>query len=258
MTFFPFPMAKRGVYGTGEACLISFAIPQKSMDFWIGRLNKYDILFHGPDKKFGFDCLSFSDPDGLRIELVEDDVDHLSGWETQDLPRRYSIKKFFGTTICLSSTLKTENLLKNVLGFKEYAKNGNIKRFTCGEGDHEARFDIRTDEESGRALQSAGSIHHIAWRTESDESQKNWLKQLRAKGFYATDIIDRKYFRSVYFREPGGVLFEIATDEPGFMIDEKKENLGNALKLPPIYESRREEIEGRLIPISQDNKRIAV
>jgi len=256
LTFFPFPNARRGKRGSGEATLVSFSVPKGSLGYWVERLSRYDIHFNGPSQKFGYDVITFSDPDGMKIELVEDDVKHLQGWETDDLLREYSIRKFFGTTIYLTDSEKTEILLTDMMGFSLDGQEGHIKRFLSGKEDREARFDILVDRNAPRAMQSAGSIHHIAWRTESDASQLEWLKKLRDLGYYPTDVIDRNYFHSIYFREPGGVLFEIATDEPGFLIDEKLDVLGESLKLPSMYEHRREEIESRLIPIHHKNKMV--
>jgi len=257
LTFFPFPQARQGTRGTGEATLVSCAVPYGSMDFWIERLSRYDIPIDGPERKFSQDMITFLDPDGMKIGLVEDDVRHLQGWETSDLPREHSIRKFFGATVRLNTSQASEQLIENILGFKPAGEYGHLKRFTSGEGDHQAMFDIRIDPEGRPAVQSAGSVHHIAWRTESDATQREWLKKLREGGFYTTDVIDRNYFHSIYFREPGGVLFEIATDKPGFMIDEARDELGTHLKLPAQYESRREEIEGRLLPIRQPEASVA-
>jgi glyoxalase family protein len=256
LTFFPFPMAARGIRGSGECTTISFAIPKGSMDFWIERLSRFDISFNGPHQRFTDKYIEFSDPDGMHIELTEDDVQHLIGWEFHDLPREFSIRKFFGSTVCLQASESTVNLISDILGFRFYAKEGNCSRYISGQGDREAKLDIRIDTQGLRARQGAGSIHHIAWRTANDATQRQWLNKLRTQGFHPTDIIDRNYFRSIYFREPGGVLFEIATDNPGFMIDEEKNNLGMDLKLPEMYESRREEIKKRLIPISQNNSMV--
>ncbi len=256
LTFFPFPDARRGKRGSGEATLVSFSVPRGSLDYWVERISRYDIHFDGPSKKFGYDVITFFDPDGMKIELVEDDVKHLQGWETEDLPREYSIRKFFGTTICLTDSENTGILLTDVMGFSLHGQEGRIKRFLSGQDDREAKIDILTDPNAPRALQSAGSIHHIAWRTENDESQLKWLKRLREQDYYPTDVKDRNYFHSIYFREPGGVLFEIATDEPGFLIDEKSDELGESLKLPSMYEHRREEIENQLVPIHHKNKMV--
>ena len=117
LTFFPFPQAKRGTRGTGEASIVSFAIPKGTLDFWAQRLSRYDIIFDGPNKKLGYDFVAFLDPDGMKIELVEDDVRNLVGWETGDLPREHSIRKFFGTTICLKHSEPSETLLKEIFGF---------------------------------------------------------------------------------------------------------------------------------------------
>jgi glyoxalase family protein len=251
LTFFPFPNAKRGVRGYGEANIVSFSICSGSMDFWINRLSRYEITFDGPKQKFEHSFISLLDPDGLKIELVEDRVDHLIGWETKEIPRVHSIRKFFGTTINLHDPAETEKLITNILGFRLHSQNGNRKRYISGEGDSESKFDVEFNSNSNPAIQSAGSVHHIAWRAENDEVQLGWLKKLRENGYHTTDVIDRNYFRSIYFRTPGGVLFEIATDQPGFMIDEEKQDLGKDLKLPDMYEFRREEIENILIPLNQ-------
>jgi glyoxalase family protein len=251
LTFFPFLYAKQGIRGNGEAHKVSFSIPKDSLEFWVQRLSRYDISFTGPDQRFGYDTISFIDPDGMKIELVEDEVEHFHGWETEEIPRNYSIKKFFGATVSLSNSTATEALVTDVMGFRLLNENGSVKRFISGDGDHRAAFDIIRNTNGGRAVQSAGSVHHIAWRTESDEAHHEWKKRLRNYGLNTTDIIDRNYFHSIYFREPGGVLFEIATDQPGFMIDEDKESLGQTLKLPPMYEHRRAQIEKELVPLNQ-------
>lgn len=251
LTFFPFPNTRRGRRGTGEASIVSFSIPYDGLDFWIGWLSQNDIQFDGPKEKFGYKYISFLDPDGMKIELVEDDVESLIGWETRGINRKHSIKKFFGVTLFLDSAVETEKLLKDIFGFRFLSEKGNIKRYLTGEGVNEAKIDLSINLDPQMSSQSAGSVHHIAWRTESDDSQIKWMHKLRDAGLAPTNVIDRNYFHSIYFREPGGVLFEIATDEPGFMIDESKEELGQNLKLPEIYESRRKEIEKILIPINQ-------
>lgn len=257
LTFFPFPFAKRGTKGTGESTMVSFAIPKGSIDFWIERLSREDVYFDEPEYKFDYPYLSFSDPDGFRLELVEDDVGHLGGWESREVPREYSIRKFFGTTVRLNNSTRTESLITELFGFRQVDEVDTVKRYLSGGGDQASRFDIIIDPNGRRGIQSAGTVHHIAWRTSSDENQRKWMNTLRSHGFHTTEIIDRNYFHSIYFREPGGVLFEIATDEPGFLIDEEKEALGRSLKLPKIYESRRAEIERKLTPIRQRESLVA-
>jgi glyoxalase family protein len=251
LTFFPFPNARRGKRGIGEATVVAFSIQKGSMDFWIERLSQFDIPFEGPGVKFDYKYISFLDPDGMKIELVEDDVEHLPGWEITDIPRKYSIKKFFGTTLYLRESEQTEHLLKNIFGFTFLKEEGKTKRYISGYGTNEAKIDIHTNSNGEIGSQSAGTVHHIAWRTESDETQLKWLELLRKEGYGPTDVIDRNYFHSIYFREPGGVLFEIATDNPGFMIDESEDELGSSLKLPQMYEGRRAEIERILVPLEQ-------
>lgn len=251
LTFFPFPNARRGTRGTGETSIVSFSIPKNSLGYWIERFSKYDVPFDGPSEKFGFKFISLLDPDGMKIELVEDEVYEMIGWETSEVKREYSIKKFFGITLYLDESEASEDLLGKVMGLKLFAEEGNTKRYISGEGKHEAKVDIVVNPDTSTAIQSAGSVHHVAWRTESDQSQIDWLNRIREAGYHTTDVVDRNYFHSIYFREPGGVLFEIATDDPGFMIDENKESLGETLKLPEMYENRREQIERILIPLNQ-------
>jgi glyoxalase family protein len=250
LTFFPFPMARQGTRGNGEASIVSFSVPPGSLVFWQERFKSRDIPFDGPDRKMDYDYISLLDPDGMLIQLVESNVEHLPGWQTNEISREYSIKKFFGVTLTLSSSLETEELITKIMGFSFQQEQNNIKRYVSGSGDQQALLDIRVNSNLNYAIQSAGSVHHIAWRTESDESQLIWLKRLQESHYQVTNVIDRNYFHSIYFREPGGVLFEIATDQPGFMIDEEKEHLGEDLKLPAQYEARRKDIEKILIPIN--------
>jgi len=251
LTFFPFPNAKRGKRGIGEVTIVSFSIPIGSLDFWVEHFSKNDVHFNGPEEKHGNKIISLLDPDGMKIELVEDNVEHLIGWETNEIPRDKSIKKFFGTTLYLNKTNETERLLKNTFGLTLFKEEGIFKRYLSGHGDNEVKIDLVVDPKGDRGIQSAGSVHHIAWRTESDDSQLEWLKKIKADGFNPTNVIDRNYFHSIYFREPGGVLFEIATDNPGFMVDEDLNSLGQNLMLPEKYEESRENIEKRLIPLNQ-------
>jgi len=181
LTFFPFPNARRGVRGVGEATIVSFSVPQNSLDFWAERLSRYDIQFDGPAEKSGYKYISFLDPDGMKIELVEDEVASLTGWETSEIKREFSIRKFFGTTLYLNNSAATEDLLKNVFGFKLESESDTIKRYITGEGRHEAKIDIIVNPQGTRGMQSAGSVHHIAWRTESDNSQLEWIKRIRSR-----------------------------------------------------------------------------
>jgi glyoxalase family protein len=250
ITFFPFPNARRGTHGNSEAAIVSFAVPENSLVFWQDWLKSKAVGYSGPFEKFGYSYISLTDPDGLNLELTECPVENLPGWDSPGIPRMYSIRKFFGTTLWLSSAKASEELIVNVLGLSFKDEAHSVKRYVAGVGDHFAFLDISVSADRQNAIQSAGSVHHIAWRTESNDAQREWINRIQLKGYSTTDIVDRNYFKSIYFREPGGVLFEIATDAPGFLIDESKESLGTQLKLPQNYESRRSQIEQILKPIN--------
>lgn len=250
LTFFPFPDARRGKRGTGEITVVGFSVPSNSLNYWINRLAELAIDFNGPSKKFGYDFISLFDPDGMKIEIVADPTaDNIMGWNNGEIPAEHSIRKFFGTTFYLKSPLKSEVLLTKVLGAKFIGEEGSIKRFSFGEKSSEAFVDILEDANIQRGISGAGTVHHIAWRTANDEEQNNWRNKIIEFGLHPTEMVDRNYFHSIYFREPGGILFEIATDEPGFMIDENYDSLGTELKLPEWHEPKRHLIEQILIPL---------
>lgn len=250
LTFFPFPDARRGKRGTGEITVVGFSVPSKSLDYWINRLANKAVDFDGPSKKFGYDYISLLDPDGMKIEIVADlTADNIMGWNNGEVPAEHSIRKFFGTTFYLRSSLKSEVLLTKVMGAKFIGEEGSIKRFSFGEQSSESFVDIFEDGNVQRGISGAGTIHHIAWRTANDEEQNSWRNKVIEFGLHPTEMVDRNYFHSIYFREPGGILFEIATDEPGFMIDESFDSLGTELKLPLWHEPKRDLIEQILIPL---------
>ena len=220
------------------------------MQYWIDRLAELAIDFSGPSKKFGYEFISLLDPDGMKIEIVADDnVDKIVGWNNGEVPPEHAIRKFFGSTFYLSDSAETEDLLSKAMGAKFITKEGNMKRYSFGENESIAFVDIVEDKNLPRAMSGAGSVHHIAWRTANDEEQLNWRNRILEHGLRPTEVVDRNYFHSIYFREPGGILFEIATDEPGFLIDEDINSLGEELKLPEWHEPKRSLIEQRLIPL---------
>jgi glyoxalase family protein len=250
LTFFLFPDSRRGKRGTGEITVISFSVPSNSLQYWMERFANLRIDFDSPKKKYGYEFLSLLDPDGMKIEIVADpNVDSILGWYNGDVSPEHSIRKFFGSTFYLNDSKATEELLSGVMGAKLIPSERKIKRYALGERDSLSLVDIIEDENAPRAVGGAGTVHHIAWRTASDEEQLNWREKILEHGFYPTKIIDRNYFHSIYFREPGGILFEIATDQPGFMIDESFENLGTDLKLPAWHEPKRKLIEQILVPL---------
>jgi glyoxalase family protein len=224
------------------------------LHYWLNRFAELAIPFDGPKSKFGYEYISLLDPDGMKIEIVADSTaDSIMGWYNGEIPADHSIRKFFGSTFYLNDSASTEELLSGVMGAELIAEENKIKRYSMGKALSLSFVDIVEDSKMPRAIGGAGSVHHIAWRTANDEEQLDWRKKLIDHGFYPTDVVDRNYFHSIYFREPGGILFEIATDQPGFMVDESFENLGTELKLPEWHEPKRKLIEQILIPLKTKN-----
>ena len=249
LTFFPFPDAGRGRRGAGETTAVAFSVPPGSSDFWIDRLSHNGIRFDGPENRFDEECIRFEDPDGMIVELFEDGSAKLPGWEEGPVPPDYSVRKLHGATFTHGDLMPSKEFLSGMMDFEIGQVEGNRHRFFAGSGGARARIDIVVDPLAGRGVQSAGSVHHIAWRVASDDEQREWRTKLVAAGHGVTQVLDRAYFRSVYFREPGGVLFEVATDQPGFAVDEDPHELGTHLKLPQWLEPDRTRIERVLPPL---------
>jgi glyoxalase family protein len=250
LTFFPFPDATRGKRGTGETTAVAFSVPVGSFDFWIERLSRRGISFRGPAARFEQQVISFEDPDGMVVELLEDGAaDERPAWTGGPVEISYAIRKFHGITLTHGSAAPTSAFLADALGFIADGTEGGRRRFVSGTGAMKGMVDIVEDRVVPAARQSAGSIHHIAWRAKDDAEQLEWRETLRKAGAAPTPVVDRQYFRSIYFREPGGVLFEIATDPPGFSIDESIDALGSRLQLPPWLEPDRAVIERHLPPL---------
>jgi len=245
LTFFPFSGARRATKGTGELTYTSFSVPSESLSYWKERLAKYGISTSTPLKRFGDTFIRFEDHDGLGIELVAANNDTRNGWTYGNIPQEHAILGFHGATLYLRSKDLTEKLLTELMDYKFIAEENN--RFRYGtKGEPGDIIDIQVDPDGRPGMQSAGTVHHIAFRTDNDDTQATIQNKLMENGVQVTEVKDRNYFKSVYFREPGGVLFEIATDEPGFAIDEEQAHLGEALKLPEWVEPQRAKIESRL------------
>jgi glyoxalase family protein len=249
MTFFSWPGVHRGRIGNGQVSATSFAVPEDSLGYWVERLLQHGVRFEQPKKRFDETVLAFRDPDGLAVELVArpggegGDV-----WERSPVPSEYAIRGISGVSLSEQSGEVTRDLLANFLGFEKVERvNGRTRYLTTSSGGSLA--DILEEPNGPRGLTAVGTVHHVAWRAPDEETQKEWREEISARGFNVTPVLDRNYFRSIYFREPGGVLFEIATDPPGFAADEDPERLGESLKLPPWLEPRREELEGVLPPL---------
>jgi catechol 2,3-dioxygenase-like lactoylglutathione lyase family enzyme len=248
LTFFPWPGAYRGKPGTGEVSTVSFSVPDASIDYWARRASEAGVVVEGPKTPFnGERFLEFSDPEGLKIELVGD-LSASPGWGPSAVPEAHTIRGFQGATLSVSGYERTAKLLKDSFGFELAGQQENRFRFRArGTGEIGSRIDVFCQPLLPRATLGAGSVHHIAWRTEDDESQKQWRQHLASLDYDVTPVMNRRYFHSIYFREPSGVLFEIATDPPGFTFDETAGELGTGLKLPPWLEHRRPAIE-RVLP----------
>ncbi|MCU1291854.1 MAG: Glyoxalase/bleomycin resistance protein/dioxygenase [Bryobacterales bacterium] len=250
LTFFPWPGVGPGRLGTGQTTATSFAISPGAIPFWTERLSKAGLEFEAPVSRFGEDLLSFSDPDGMQIELITSAaVNPSKAYAEGPIPLEYAIHGFHSATLSEEGFQQTSSLLTETLGFKLLKQEGNRFRFSVGAGEPGTTVDVLVapDEPSGRV--AGGSVHHIAWRTADDAQQLEWLKELTKLGYNSSPVMDRKYFHSIYFREPGGILFEIATDPPGFAIDEPLDQLGSKLVLPPWLEKVRSQLEAVLPPI---------
>jgi glyoxalase family protein len=256
MTFFPWPGARRGRVGAGQASMTSYAVPRGSLVFWQQHLERQGVSFEQPGERFGDRRLVLRDPDGLRLELIETDIDPVSdgavwsGSPGSEIASEFAIRGFRGVVLSQPAGSGTFEFLSQVLGFAKVAEDGTTVRYRidgAASSDPERMagvLDVETSSDYGSP--GAGTVHHVAFRVANDESEQEWRRYLAAAGYHVSPVMDRQYFHSIYFREPGGVLFEIATDPPGFAIDEPLESLGTELKLPAALESSRERIEAVL------------
>jgi len=256
LTFFPWPGATRGRQGSGQATTISFAVPENSMGYWRERLHGHQITVEGPGNRFDEEFLTFHDPDGMVLELVSQrGAQSGSGWTGGPVPVEYAIGGFHSVTLELTSTEPTLELLESTFGYSRIETEGTRVRLESKKHGIGSIIDVVHSPAGNRGIPGAGTIHHIAFRTKSDEEQLDWRRGLTSLGHHVSPVMDREYFHSIYFREPGHILFEIATDAPGFATDETPDNLGTHLKLPPQYEAHRETIEQALpklkLPIAE-------
>jgi glyoxalase family protein len=251
LTFFPWPGAPKGLKGSGQAVVTSFSIPEKAIGYWTSRLRAHGVEPRGPVGRFEEKVVSFSDPDGLSLELVASaDSSKGKAWERGPVPSEYAIQGFHHVTLSERESKATERLLTETMGFRASGQHGDTLRFETSDGGPGAIVDILVQPSLPRGFISVGTVHHVAWRTPNDEEQKAWRAVLAETGLNVTPVIDRKYFHSIYYREPGGVLFEIATEPPGFTVDQPAGELGARLMLPPWLEPTRKEIESHLPRVS--------
>ena len=249
LTFFPWPDAAPGHAGSGEVAWTAFSVPAASLEYWHQRLRDQGLLVERTGKRFDEQVLTFPDPDGMRIEIVAHaDAGAANAPRFASVPPEHAIRGFFGVTLLEQNAAQTSAIL-NVMGFQKIAEEGNRLRFSApghALGNH---IDLLIDSNTKFGRFGAGSVHHIAFRASDDASQREWRQEI-AKHLDVTPVLDRTYFHSIYFREPGGVLFELATDPPGFTFDEPIESLGEELRIPQWLEPKRSFIEKRLIPIT--------
>lgn len=242
LTFFPWPQAIRGHVGAGETTRTAFSVPLSSVPFWRERLKAKDVLFEETGKRFEEEVLTLQDPDGMAIEIVgSEDEQEVLVPRTSDVPAEHAIRGFFGVTLLEREAEATFATLR-LMGFCEIASEGQRHRFSAGGNALGNHVDVVIDPDARRGRLGAGSVHHIAFRAKDDDAQLEWHKVL-SQSLGVTPVQDRTYFQSIYFREPGGVFFELATDSPGFGLDESAESLGQSLRLPAWLEGRRHEIE---------------
>jgi glyoxalase family protein len=252
LTFFPWPDAQPGRRGAGQATTTSFSVPEASIGWWQDRLTGLGVDVSRIEDRPGEAALSLFDPDGLVVELVSHpEADPRPPWEEGPVPPEHAIRGLHSVTMTESGFEDTAELLTGTLGFDLAEEDDGTSRyrFAVAGGGPGAMVDVVCSPEADPGLVSAGTVHHVAWRTPDDAAQQRWREDLVGRGLNVTPVLDRNYFRSIYFREPGGVLFEIATDPPGFTVDEPLLELGRRLRLPPWLEPRREAIEAHLPPL---------
>lgn len=243
ITFFPYPDGRPGRPGTGQVVATTFAVPAGSLDFWTRHLGESDVAVQATATG-----LRFSDPDGLTLELTEIHSFEGNVWANGPIPEHSAIRGIAGATFSEEGYEVTAGLLEQMGAAIESQKDGHT-RFRLGP----TFLDVVCQPDALAARGGRGTIHHIAFRTPDDAHQEDWHELLVDQGFNVSPVMDRQYFHSIYFREPGGILFEIATDPPGFLIDESLEELGTSLKLPPMYEAHREQIEKLVRPLVMPN-----
>src|SRR3954452_8328364 len=250
LTFFVWPGGTKGRVGSGEPSKVAFEVPAGSLPFWRGRLGEAGLEVKEDGTVFGGQTISFADPDGMGLELVESSAPReVEIWTGSGIGLDSAIRTIAGVTLTRTARASSDELYTKQLGFRELGSEGGRRRFVTGEGPSAGFVDVVEPGSAGSGRMGAGTIHHLAFRTPDNETQLEWLKKITGLGLHVSPVMDRNYFHSIYFREPSGILFEIATDSPGFAVDEPAETLGEALKLPAQYEKARTQLEAILPPL---------
>ncbi|KML41124.1 MAG: ring-cleaving dioxygenase [Bacillota bacterium] len=246
ITFFPWANAFQGEIGDGQVGVTSYAIPRGALEFWKDRFKKFKISYT-MERRFSEESIRFQDPHGLVLEMVERDEGETNIWTFGGITPDVAVKGFAGATLYSSQPEQTAHLLKSVMGLERIGEEGEIIRFQSSAPIGNIIDLKKTSGKRGRM--GVGTVHHIAWRAEDDQDQLEWREYVRSNGYGVTPVRDRNYFNAIYFREHGEILFEIATDPPGFAHDESPGEMGEKLMLPEQYENMRDRIERKLIPI---------
>jgi glyoxalase family protein len=246
ITFFPWAGARPGIIGDGQVGVTSYVVPTGAFKFWEQRLEKFNVPFTKMDR-FGEQYLEFADPHGLHLEIVEREAGEVNTWNFGGVTPEVAIKGFGGATLLSTQPHNTAELLEKVMGLEFIGEEGDFIRFRSS-ADIGNVIDLKSTP-IGRGQMGVGTVHHIAWRAIDDEDQLDWKKYVAANGYGVTPVQDRNYFNAIYFREHGEILFEIATDPPGFTHDESQATMGEKLMLPEQYEPQRAQLERELIPI---------
>ncbi|MEM7347539.1 MAG: ring-cleaving dioxygenase [Chloroflexota bacterium] len=247
MTFFPWPNAARGYPGNGEVAVTGYTIRRDSVEYWQNRFADQAIEFGDIETRFGEQVIPFKDPGGMQLELVTSEAPAtIQHWAEGPIPEEHAILGFHSATLWVSSAAPTAIVLTDQMGYTFVGQEDNRWRYQGASNDIGLYVDLLERPGQPRGRMGAGSVHHIAFRTVDDEEQLEYLTKLSRAGLQVTPVQDRQYFHSIYFREPNGVLFEVATDAPGFYYDEPIAELGRSLKLPPWLEPNRSLIEKRL------------
>lgn len=251
LTFFPWQGIQAGRTGTGMATEIGYSVPAGSLDFWNDRFRQFNVRHGDTAERFGELYLPFQDPDGLRINLiVPKKEDARKAWETKEVTAQNATKGFHSITLTLKSIKATADILTEIFGYTLLEQEGNRYRYVTSAIENAAIVDLVEAPQEAPGVVAGGTNHHVAFRVANDAVLMEFREKILRKGLNITPKINRDYFFSLYFREPGGVLFELATDNPGFTVDEPLDQLGTALKLPVQYQSMRAEIEKALPELS--------
>ncbi|MBS0238401.1 MAG: ring-cleaving dioxygenase [Proteobacteria bacterium] len=253
LTFFPWDDAPRGRNGVGFAQQTMFRVPESAIGYWAHRFVEKGVAHEAIEKRFGHSVLAFRDPDGMTLALVGvPGAETEAAWQGGNVPAEHALRGFYGVSLLLEDATRTGAILTDVFGFTEAGCEGPTKQFVANGAVAGGVVEIREAKGFLAGQLGRGSVHHVAFRATTDDVQAEMRKKLvETHRIRTTDQVNRDYFRSIYFREPGGVLFEIATDQPGFAIDEPLASLGQSLKLPQFLEGKRKEIEAVLQPLGQ-------